>query len=230
MSKLKIFIHFSIITLLYSSIGNATIYDHAFIENFAKTFVEKNIPVPVKGKMKVTPAKIDPRVNIRQCPVPLSANIPENYSSRNVNIKIFCESSTPWHIFIPVKIQTTLPVVVAQNKISKGSILNKENLTIEWRDQYKLRGEVIDNLEPLIGAKSKRTLSKGAVISKKSICVVCKGDNVTILAKSNGFVIKTEGTALKNATLGEQVRVKNNRSGRTIVAQVKAINQVIINL
>jgi flagella basal body P-ring formation protein FlgA len=53
---------------------------------------------------------------------------------------------------------------------------------------------------------------------------------VTIIAKSANFNIKTAGVALQNASFGEQVKVKNTRSGRTITAQVKAINQVIINL
>lgn len=230
MSKLKIFIIFSLFSYSYVSHSTESNYDREYIVNFAQTFVKQNTTIPAKGRIQITPAPIDPRITVKPCDVPLSANIPENYSRRNVNVKVSCESSTPWHLFVPVKISTTVPVLVTQHKVDKGSVLDEGNLTIEWREQYKLRGETIDNKDWIIGAKSKRTLSKGSIVTKKSICVVCKGENVTITAQSNDFMIKTAGVALKNATLGEQVKVKNLSSGRTIFAQVKAVNQVVINL
>ncbi|MEW6989320.1 flagellar basal body P-ring formation chaperone FlgA [Colwelliaceae bacterium 6441] len=230
MSKLKIFITFLLFFDCLLSITHANNYDRDYIMNFAKEYVEKNTTVPIKGKLVVSPSKIDSRITIKPCSIPLTANIPENYSSRNVNVKISCFSSTPWHIFLPVKITTTIPVLVTKNKMSKGSILDKSNITTEWREIHKIRSEVIEDEQLIIGARLKRSISKGTIITKKSICVVCKNENVTIIAKSDSFMIKTAGVALKNATFGEQVKVKNIRSGRTINAQVKAINQVIINL
>jgi len=230
MSKLKIFITFSLFIFALAPHCGASNYDRDYIINFAKKFVEQNTAIPSKGKIVVSPASIDPRITIKPCSVPLSANIPENYSSRNVNVKISCVSSTPWHIFLPVKVKTTIPVLVTKNKISKGSVLDESNMTIEWRDLYKVRGEIIENEKLIVGAKTKRTLMQGAVISKKNICVVCKGERVVIIAQSKDFVIKTAGVALKNGTFGEHINVKNTRSGRTINAQVKAINKVLINL
>jgi len=230
MSKLKIFITFSLISICHASLSFANSYDREYIINFAKEYVLQNTPAPNNGKIVVIPASIDSRIAIKPCNIPLTANIPENYSSRNVNVKISCDSSIPWHIFLPVKIETTIPVLVTKNKISKGSILSKDNLLIEWRDLYQVRGEVINNIEMVDGARSKRTLSAGSVITKKLICVVCKGETVTILAESDNFMIRTTGVALENATFGEQVSIKNSRSGRTIIAQVKTINEVVINL
>lgn len=230
MSKLKIFILFSVISSFLGEMSHATTFDREYIKSFAKDFVLQHLATPKNGKIVITPADIDPRIAIKPCDIPLTANIPEKYSSRNVNIKISCASSKPWHIFLPVNVETTIPVLVTKNNIGKGSILTNENLTIQWRPLHKIRGEVIDDMNLVVGAKSKRSLSKGSVLNKRSICVVCKGDKVTIVAKSSNFMIKTNGTALKNATFGEQVRVKNSRSGRTITAQVYAINQVVINL
>ena len=230
MSKLKIFITFSILSCFFAFSTHANIYDRDYIINLAKEFVEQNTAVPDKGKMLITPASIDSRIVIKPCDIPLSANIPENFSSRNVNVEISCKSSIPWRIYLPVKIETTMPVLVTKNRVSKGTKLSHDNITIEWRDLYKIRSEIIDDENLVIGARSKRTLSKGAVITKRAICVVCKGENVTITAQSDNFMIKTAGVALKNATFGEQVKVRNSRSGRTIIAQVKAVNQVAINL
>ena len=230
MSKLKIFITFLIFMSNFSSQAYSNSYDRAFIMNFAKEYVENNTPISATGKRVVEPASIDSRIIIKPCSIPLIANIPDNYSSRNVNVKISCASSKPWHIFLPVKVTTKVPVLTTKYKINKGTILDKSNLVIEWRELSKIRSEIIDDIDLVIGARSKRTLSQGAIINKRIICVVCKNENVTIIAKSQDFMIKTAGIALKSATFGEQVKVKNIRSGRTINAQVKAINQVVINL
>ncbi len=208
----------------------ATTYDAEYITKLAKTYVEEHTEQPRHGKIVVTPAAIDPRINIKPCSVPLSANIPQNYSSRNLNVKISCESSTPWQLFIPVQVETTIPVLVAKTKIAKGSTLNEQNLAIEWRNLYRIRGEILNDIDQIKGARSKRTLMPGRAVTKKVICVVCKGEVVTIVAQSDNFHIKTSGVALKNATFGEQVKVRNTRSGKTITAQVQSINQVAINL
>jgi len=145
-------------------------------------------------------------------------------------VKIFCAGSTPWQLFLTVRVETSIPVLVAANRISKGTLLDSSNVTIEMRNIQRIRGEVIDSIAQVIGSRTIRGVSKGTGITKRNICVVCKGQSVTIIAKSNDFIIKTAGIALKNASFGEQVKVKNSRSGRTIIAQVKTINQVVINL
>ena len=73
-------------------------------------------------------------------------------------------------------------------------------------------------------------MQKDSAIYSNNVCIVCKGEMVTILANSSSFQIKTNGTALSDGTVGEQVRIKNNRSGKVISARVKAINKVVINL
>ena len=230
MSKLKIFITFLlfICSLLPFAFGNT--YDRDYITHFAKEYVRSHLSVPDNGKLTISPSTIDSRITIKPCDVPLTANIPESYSTRNVNVKVSCASSIPWNIYLPVKVVTKIPVIVAKKQISKGSVLDNNNIHLEWRELHKIRGEVIEDIKLIIGSRANRTLSKGAIMTKKSICVVCKGETVTITAKSNNFMIKTAGIALKNASFGEQVSIKNTRSGRTIKAQVKAINQVIINL
>jgi flagella basal body P-ring formation protein FlgA len=230
MNRLKALIALFLFLASFQSNCLAKHFDSEYIRQFAKAFIENNVPIPAKGKLVVTPASIDPRIKIKSCSTPLQANIPEKTTGRNVNLKISCVSSTPWQFFLPVKVITSIPVVVAATRLSKGSVIDRSNVVVELKDIYKIRGETLDKIEDIIGARSKRSMSKGTNISKTNTCVVCKGQNVTIVAKSANFNIKTAGVALQNASFGEQVKVKNTRSGRTITAQVKTINQVIINL
>ncbi len=209
---------------------SAKVLDKSYIEDFAKSYVEKNTAIPSKGTIEVTVSKLDPRIVIKPCLSPLAANIPENHQGRNVNVKISCADTESWQLYLNAKVKTMIPVLIANAGISKGSILSSDNVNIEYKDQGSIRGEIINTSNGIIGAKAKRTISKGTAITKRNICLVCKGENVTIIAKSSSFTIKTAGIALSSGSMGDQVSIKNPSSGRIVSAQVKAINKVIITL
>jgi len=230
MSKLKIFIIFSLILASQSSMVHGQTLDREQLQDFVKLFLEENLVTPAQGKMTIKVSSIDPRIILKPCLSPLVANIPENHNGRNVNIKINCNDSTPWHLFIPTRIQMVVPVVVANGIISKGSRVDETNTAIEFRDTRRIRGEILDDINTVIGTRAKRKLSTGAILTRKNICFVCKGSHVTIIAKSKDFMIKTAGVALKDGAIGEQIRIRNEKSGRTVTGRVTAINKVVINL
>jgi len=230
MSKLKIFIIFSLILASQSSMVHGQTLDREQLQDFVKLFLEENLVTPAQGKMTIKVSSIDPRIILKPCLSPLVANIPENHNGRNVNIKINCNDSTPWHLFIPTRIQMVVPVVVANGIISKGSRVDETNTAIEFRDTRRIRGEILDDINTVIGTRAKRKLSTGAILTRKNICFVCKGSHVTIIAKSKDFMIKTAGVALKDGAIGEQIRIRNEKSGRTVRGRVTAINEVVINL
>jgi len=230
MSKLKIFIIFSLFLASQSSMVHGQTLDREQLQDFVKLFLEENLVTPAQGKMTIKVSSIDPRIILKPCLSPLVANIPENHNGRNVNIKINCNDSTPWHLFIPTRIQMVVPVVVANGIISKGSRVDETNTAIEFRDTRRIRGEILDDINTVIGTRAKRKLSTGAILTRKNICFVCKGSHVTIIAKSKDFMIKTAGVALKDGAIGEQIRIRNEKSGRTVRGRVTAINEVVINL
>lgn len=230
MKNLKLFSLLSTLLLFSASYSLATEFDHEYIEQFAKDFVEKNVDLPTNGKINIAPTKLDRRINIRPCSSPLTANIPENSYGRNVNVKITCKDSNPWHLFLPVKVSTQLPVVVTSTLINKGTVLSNDNLTIKYVDSKRIRGEVLNNMNSIIGAKAKRNIASGKTVYTNNICLVCSGENVTIQATSGTFSVKATGVALSNGSLGDQVRVKNSRSGKVVSGRVSAINNVEITL
>lgn len=230
MSKLKIFIIISVISVSLSSLAFGQTMNREQLQDFVVQFLENNISLPTQGKMTVSVSSIDPRIIIKPCLSSLVANIPQNHNGRNVNVKINCNDPTPWYLFIPARIQMVVPVVVAKSIISKGSRVDESNVIIEYRDTRRIRGETLDDTTIVIGTRTKRKLSAGAILTKKNICFVCKGSHVTIIAKSDSLMIKTAGIALKDGGIGEQIRVKNESSGRTVTGRVSAINKVVINL
>lgn len=230
MSNIKIYLQIPVYFLCCCFALQAQTLSRESLVNFAKEYVEQQLTAPDVGHLQVHIPSIDPRIKIKPCQVPLSANIPENITSRNVNIKISCEDSKPWTLFLPVKVRTMIPVVVTNATINKKTVLDNSNLVVVYKDQKKVHGEVLSDLNQLIGTKAKRNLSIGTKITKRNVCFVCKGDDVTIIAKSNDFMIKTAGVALRDGAIGDKVSVRNKRSNRTVTAQVNAINKVVINL
>ena len=207
-------------------------FSHEEIEKLAKTSVEAQYLSQnnKEQKISISNPELDPRIHINECNSDLKVNILENQNSRNINVKLSCDDPTNWHIYLTVKVTKLQPVLVAASNIDKGSILDNDNTKITFIEDYKIRGATLNNIEEVLGAKVKRNLQKDSAIYSNNVCIVCKGEMVTILANSSSFQIKTNGTALSNGTVGEQVRIKNNRSGKVISARVKAINKVVINL
>ncbi len=236
---MKIFLIFLTITVIFAEKSHAETLDNAVIENFAKEYLHTllsnsdnnpNLAPSKKSKLTIKVAKIDPRVKFNVCQNNLTADIPEKFNGRNVNIKISCDDLTPWHTYLVAKVKKIVPIVVAMKVISKGELLNSSNIEVAYIDSYKIRGAIIDNPKLVIGSKAKKRISKAHAVTRKNTCMVCKGDHVSIIAKSATFTIKTNGKALSSGNAGDQVKVKNKRSGKTITAQVNAINKVLINL
>ncbi|MFT5003293.1 MAG: flagella basal body P-ring formation protein FlgA, partial [Flavobacteriales bacterium] len=172
----------------------------------------------------------DPRITIKPCEIPLTANIPEKIRAINVNIKISCDGSIPWKMYLSAKVEITKAVLVATTTISKGDKLDESNIELAYMAINRIRGDKLTDKNIVFGAKAKKRIGRGRTISKQSICLICKGDIVTIIASSNSFSIKTRGVALSSGNINEQIKVKNARSNKIITPRVKTINQVVIHL
>lgn len=230
MHTIKVFLSIMYFVALTPLVSSATTWDSAYIESFAKTYLENKISPPFGGKISFNIANIDPRVRIKPCQVALKANIPENTNRRNVNVKITCEDSISWQMYLSAKIERTFAVVVATSTIEKGATLTKQNIAIKYIAKNKIRGEKLTNINTVLGSKAKKRIGKEHTITRKNVCLVCKGDAITIIAKTKNFMIKTKGTALSSGNLNQQIRVKNVRSGRVIKPTISAVNQATIIL
>lgn len=230
MHRIKLYSIALYLIVLFSPTGHATTWDKAYLETFAKQFLKEKLLPPVGGKISISIASIDPRITIKPCTQKLTANIPENTTGRNVNVKISCADSTPWKIYLPARIERTFAVVIATTVIEKGATLSKDNISVQFLTSNKIRGKKFTNISTILGSKAEKRIGKGRAINTKNVCLVCKGDSVTITAKSSNFMIKTQGIALSSGNVNKQIKVKNTRSGKAIRAKVTAINQVAIHL
>ncbi len=234
MKKVSFFIFYLIISyfILNSSSVLAQKLSTQELELYIKNYVydifvqESTDPLV---KVEVTRPKISSRTEFHECNDDIELDVIHN-NGRNINIKASCTKPSAWRIYTPLKVSRLLPVLMSATNLNKGSLLTSDNTKISYIEEHKIRGATLNNNYGILGAKIKRNLQKENAIYNSYICTVCKGDTVTIIATSSGFNIKTEGTALANANINEQIKIRNNSSGKVVSARVKSINKVVINL
>ncbi|TAA40345.1 flagellar basal body P-ring formation chaperone FlgA [Corallincola spongiicola] len=228
MNRLTKTLIFFIVTSSQFVHANEQWESHQRLQNLAETFIAAQFPDD-NIKRDITANKIDARSRYTLCDSDIEAAIPgKQRLSRNVTVQLHCKGSSPWRLYLPVKIKEMRQVVVAKIGLAKGTVLNRQHLKIVYQENMLTRGSVVSEMESVIGAKLKRQVRVNSPILEQQLCVVCKGETVTIVVKSDVFHIRADGIALSDASLGERVRIKNSRSGNTLEAQVSAVGVVTV--
>ena len=225
--KLSLFLFLFVIN---QATGSTSELNSTYIELLAKNYLIDFFPSTEKERIRISVSHLDPRIKIKACKTPLAVNIPENNNARNINVKISCNDSTSWKIYLSANVEITKGVLIAKNTISKGDKLDADNVELTYLPINRIRGKRLTDTTVIFGARAKKRIAKGRAINKKNICLVCKGDLVTIIVSSDSFNIKTQGVALTSGNINEQIRVRNSRSNKIITPRVKTVNQVVINL
>jgi len=199
------------------------------IVSLVHSFIDQKITIKANEKIEITVKALDRRKKIQPCPLELMLSLPgKTRLSRNTTVEVRCPQQ--WKMYVSARIRRMQPVVVAIENMSPGTLLTTANLTLAYKDTLTLRGSTLNKLESIIGSKTKRHIQQNQAIVANNICLVCKGDPVTIYARSGNLTIKSIGKALKDGSVGQVIAVKNNSSGRRIEAQVVAVGEVEIKL
>lgn len=216
---------------LASYMSQAQVYTNTNLEEGAEAFITQQIELDpnIKTDIKVLP--LDSRLTERHCEKPLnySTNATPPFN-RQVTVQVKCEDLSSWTQYIHVRIEELYPVIVTTQTINKGELITAELIAVEYKAKHFVRASNLHTEQFLIGSRAKRIVREGTAIGLNQICMVCKGDNVTIYAKTRTLTIKTSGIALQDGNAGEQIRVKNQKSGKTISARVKDVESVEVNI
>lgn len=204
--------------------------NHQVFEEFAESFIKSQLFSDENERVSIEVTKIDRRITVSQCEGNMTAVLVGNKSlQRSATVRIRCDNTDNWQIHIPVKIIRLVPVVVSNRPLSKGTLLTKNNTKIEYMNRVLLRSGYISDLAFVNRARLKRQLSSEQMISTRDICLVCKGESVTITSSVENLTVKTGGVALSNGILGEKINVRNSKSKRIVSGIVQAAGVIQIN-
>ena len=224
------FLQIIIISLMTLSAEGAQMENLNHLSNLAKGYVESQLPSLNETRYVVNPGQLDSRLRLPKCPTPVEAFLaPGSQLKGNTTVGLRCLSGTGWSIYVPVRIAIYAPVLVTNRRISRGELLSESDLTLTELDVSNLRGEPFTDLAAVIGTKAKKPLSESQVLESSNICLICKGDIVTINAGNDLVRVQVSGTAMSDGSRGELIRVQNNESKRIVDARVTSNSEVRVN-
>lgn len=230
--------HFSLSTILsivftlffvsLSAVAQSS--SHTIIQSQTEDFVRHQLLNSPSDETQIMVREIDPRIAVPSCPDRFVYESP-NFDSRlsNVSVKVICPS-TQWFLFTHVAIQSLQQVVVTTDTLSPGAMLSPKNMETTDIDKSKIRGSTFTSVEEISGARIKRRVRPGTILSSSMLCFVCKGDRVTISAVSSNLSIQVYGIAEQDGTLGETIQVRNMSSDKTVFATVASTEEVTIKI
>lgn len=200
----------------------------------AEAAVIEKIDAPDGAKITVEAQNLDARVNLPRCQSPVEASLASDRAiSRNNTVKVSCISPDldyPWQIFISVRAEVLFPVVVATRPLANGDILSADNLELKFVNQTQLRGQQFAAVDSLFGTRVKRRIAQDSPIFAANLCFVCKGDAVSVYAKTSTVEIKIQGEALADGNQGDRIKVRNINSNKVLDATVIGVGEVEIKL
>jgi len=135
--------------------------------------------------------------------------------------------------FIRTKVEVFKKIVVANNKIKRGKVINEDDLVLEKRDIAMLPQKYFE--EPLLVAnnEAKTTISRNGTIFEwmiKKVPLVHRGDEVAINVVGSDLLVKSAGVILMDGYLGESVKVKRKNSKKTVEGVLVSADVVEVNL
>jgi len=231
---MKMYDYFKLLPLLYLSVSVLTPahaleanYSPAQISQAGQDWLNQQLD-DSSVQAKVYP--LDNRLANRYCTQPLQFSLVSPRIQTQNSIRVLCDGPAGWQLYLSAKVSKMLEVAVSERQLAAGTVLSIDMFRIELRDQLLSRGAVVQDPAIINGARSKRSLSVGQVVTMQDLCLVCKGDLVTIEGISGTLIVATAGKALSDGSLGENIQVQNLNSGRTVQASVTAVKKVAIQL
>lgn len=126
----------------------------------------------------------------------------------------------------------TLPVPVLSRRLLPGDIIRAEDIEIVELPWQRVHAFAVLEPKDLIGKQAKRMVAQGRPIQLQSVIppiLVARGDHVKIELERGGLRLVTTGKAIGDAHLGQEVRVVNLSSNKTItgIATAEGVVEIV---
>ena len=172
----------------------------------------------------------DPRIVLDDCATPrISQHGGQQLRSR-ILVKIECSNKLALHV--PVDIAVYKPILVAAVAMPRQKLIVTDDLVLKEIDILNNRITLTDP-QDATGKRLKRRVRAGTILTLAMLAeptLVERGDGVVIFATKGSLVVKMPGIAIEDGTMNEQIKVKNQSSGRVVMAWVRGPGKVQVPL
>ena len=189
-----------------------------------------NLPPDVKIEVTAGRVRADKDYG-GKCTGYLTAQLQGSEIRENNTVKIVCaRPDNPYTVYVPVKAERYIAKLTAARDLPKDTILNEADISRTFVPDARQNSFAINDSHQLIGSKLKRDIRAGGVFAPQSLCVICKGDKVQIVAHKGTLSLKTSGVAMEDGNVDDSIKVQNTRSKKTVIARVLDHSTVLIEL
>jgi flagellar basal body P-ring formation protein FlgA len=183
------------------------------------------------GKITITVAPAFPR-GLAACTalepfMPVGARL---WGRTSVGVR--CAGARPWTLYLQAHISLQATYYTAARQIAPGETLSAADLVAREGDLATLPQTVITDPSQAVGAVALVRIGAGLPLRQDTIrgtTSVTAGQTVRVVAAGEGFSISAEGSAMNNATPGQQVRVRTT-NGQIVTGVVKDGSTVEIQM
>ncbi len=219
-----------LILILLCFQAEAQVQSISAIKKTAKSFLEQQFSAD-KNNVTIRIGQMDPRLRLTPCTEPLTAFVPRGTNLKgNAIIGVRCVGQKSWHIYVPVYLEIRQKVLKYSRSLPKGHQIGPEDLAVTEIDISHLRGAPVADPDKVIGSVLKRRVRADSVVQPDYLCMVCKGDDLTIISGNDRFYVSMEGEALEDGHFGERVKIQNIKSDRIITGTVIAKQKVKVGI
>ncbi|WP_233803928.1 flagellar basal body P-ring formation chaperone FlgA [Paraburkholderia sp. HP33-1] len=140
-----------------------------------------------------------------------------------LTVGVRCAGERPWTIYLQARISLYATYYLTARAMAPGEVLTAADLVARDGDLTGLPQSIVTDPSQAVGSVSLVRLAGGMPLRRdmlKSASAVVFGQTVRVVAAGDGFSISSEGSAMNNASPGQQVRVKT-ASGQIVSGIVK---------
>lgn len=123
-------------------------------------------------------------------------------------------------------------VPVFTRQMSRNDIIESGDLTTKSIPETQLRKETVTDAGKLIGLSPRAVISANRPIRQSEVnlpIIVKKGENVQMTYTTPSISIKTSGVALQDGAMGDNIRVKNDKSEKAVSGHVAGEGHIEVN-
>lgn len=185
-------------------------------------------------------APLDWRLQVQSCQQSLQF---EQAFAGQSSIKVRC-ADPQWQLFIALTSNNGSPelsktsaaqtnptheVLVAKELLKRGTLISPGMFVKAQMPTPGMEGQLMTDINSLVNMELVRDLAPNSPLRTfdvKPAVLVKRGQEVTVTAgDGQGFQISLRAEALQDGGLGEQIRLKNSESGRSLSAVVTGPNE-----
>jgi flagella basal body P-ring formation protein FlgA len=114
-------------------------------------------------------------------------------------------------IFIRAEVGVFKNVVTAANRIPRGALIARDDLTLTERNVAALPQNYFVSFEAVLATEARTLIAKNSAIFDwmiKEVPLVRRGDEVSVLVKGANLLVRTEGVVLADGYYGKWLKVK----------------------